>query len=67
MLRTERNTEAMGKKVLTAAAYILQAPTTMLQAYFEHGQWWITRLDNCAQYSVVDAEGGNSYDGFDLE
>jgi hypothetical protein len=36
-------------------------------AFFEHGQWWITCMTTGAQWSVVDAEGGNSRDGFDFE
>jgi hypothetical protein len=37
------------------------------QADFEHGQWWITDLESGAQWSVVDATGGRSVDGFDFE
>lgn len=34
--------------------------------HFEHGQLWITGT-NGANYSVVDAEGPGSVDGFDFE
>lgn len=34
---------------------------------FEHGQWWVTDLDTGAQWSVCDAEGDDSVDGFDFE
>jgi hypothetical protein len=33
---------------------------------FEHGQLWIIG-QNGAQFSVVDAKGGPSVDGFDFE
>ena len=33
---------------------------------FEHGQLWITRIDGAA-WSVCDAVGGPSVDGFDFE
>ena len=35
-------------------------------AVFEHGHWWVT-LGSAMTYSVVDAEGGESVDGFDFE
>lgn len=65
MLKTETNTYAMQKRVLSAARKILKR--RILQADFEHGQWWITNVATGAQWSVVDAEGGHSVDGFDLE
>lgn len=37
------------------------------QANFEHGQWFVTCTACGAQWSVVDAEGGSSVDGFDFE
>jgi hypothetical protein len=37
------------------------------QCDFEHGQWWVTDLDTGAQWSVCDAEGPGSTDGFDFE
>jgi hypothetical protein len=69
MLKTERNTPAMGKRIATAARKILGIRKG-INVDFEHGQWWVSviggRLDG-AQYSVVDAEGPNTVDGFDLE
>ena len=38
-----------------------------LSVDYEHGQWWVTILETGAQYSVVDAEGGDSIDGYDFE
>jgi hypothetical protein len=64
MLQTETNTPAMGARVLRAAKRILKTRTAT--AHFEHGQWWIL-LPSGAAYSVVDAEGCGTVDGFDLE
>jgi hypothetical protein len=65
-LKTEMNTLAMEERILRAAHTVL-APMTNLCADFEHGQWWITARDTGAQWSVVDASGGRSVDGFDFE
>lgn len=37
------------------------------RAFFEHGHWWVEVIGSGAQYSVVDAAGGRSIDGFDFE
>ena len=63
MLNTETNTKAMMERIKKAARKSLHV--RQVQADFEHGQWWIT-LENGAQYSVVDAEGGPAIDGFDF-
>lgn len=34
---------------------------------FEHGQWWVNHILTGACWSVVDASGGSSVDGFDFE
>jgi hypothetical protein len=65
MLKTERNTPAMKRRILKAAHKSLKRRN--LCADFEHGQWWITHLSTGAQWSVVDAEGGPAVDGFDFE
>ena len=69
MLKTETNTPVMAKRVISAARKILGIRKG-IQADFEHGQWWVSivggRLGG-AQYSVVDAEGIGTVDGFDLE
>lgn len=64
-LKTETNTPAMEERILeAAAAYGL--PLDM-SADFEHGQWWVTDRNTGAQWSVIDASGGRSVDGFDFE
>ncbi len=68
MLKTEQNTPQMEKKVLTAARKHFEQRKG-ITANFEHGQWWITR-DNGGEfenYSVVDAEGPGTINGFDFE
>lgn len=64
-LKTETNTNAMERRIRSAARTALGH--RRLQADFEHGQWWMTDLRSGAQWSVVDAEGGNSVDGLDFE
>jgi hypothetical protein len=64
-LKTETNTPEMWKRVLAAARKKLQKNN--LSAGFEHGQWWIIHVMTGAQWSVVDAEGPGSVDGFDFE
>lgn len=53
-------------KVKEAASQILGVPGEYISTTFEHGNWWVT-LPNGAVYDVVDAEGGSSVNGFDLE
>lgn len=71
MLKCETFTPAIGKRVRHAATVVLETPFKHIQPNFEHGQWWVTVVGNTrlsgAQYSVVDAEGGNAVDGFDFE
>lgn len=69
MLKTEQNTPAMEQSVLSAAKKHFRQRKN-IHAYFEHGQWWITRAnesDFTKNYSVVDAEGAGTTDGFDFE
>jgi hypothetical protein len=66
VLQTEQNTRPMGKRVLAAARRVLGNGQSY-QAGFEHGQWWVSVLGSGAQYSVVDATGANTYDGFGFE
>lgn len=65
MLKTEQNTPQISKKIKAAAVKRFGRRSNP-QPWFEHGQWWITFV-NGANYSVVDAEGGSSIDGFDFE
>jgi hypothetical protein len=64
MLNTEKNTSTIRKRITRAAHK--HFGSTGNNADFEHGQWWITRRDG-SQYSVVDAEGPGTIDGFDFE
>ncbi len=74
MLKTEINTPEMRDRVLAAArerfsgndeevGYPCFAPVV----FYEHGQWWVENTDTGEFWSVVDAEGGDSIDGFDFE
>ena len=65
MLKTERNTPEMAARVLEAARAYFDRED--LQVDFEHGQFWVSDVTSGAQYSVCDAEGGDSVDGFIFE
>ena len=64
-LRTETNTQKVRWQVYDAARVILG--NNNITTVFEHGQWWICDPNTGAQWSVCDAEGGDSIDGFCLE
>lgn len=67
-LKTETNTAAMERRVVSAAQDHPETWTHGLwDASFEHGQWWVTCGSCGAQWSVCDATGGQSVDGFDFE
>ena len=69
MLKTERNSRNMEKRVLRAFHKASVGGATRdnrAHAVFEHGQWRIT-MDDGAQFSVCDAIGGSTVDGFDFE
>lgn len=68
-LKTETNTPEMEERVLDAAnaSALGDSHKHGLASAFAHGQWWVTCVDCGAQWSVVDATGGNSVDGFDFE
>ena len=65
MLNTETNTRKMKQRITDAATGALGL--ARFQTDFEHGQWWLTDLDSGAQWSVCDAEGQDSIDGFSFE
>lgn len=67
MLKSETNTRAIERRVLRAFRAIYSARRATLQATFEHGQWWITNQSTGSQWSVVDATGNRSFDGFAFE
>ena len=67
-LKTEIDTPKMQSRIeraWNASAY--SRIDMRYQFDFEHGQWWVTELESGRQWSVVDAEGGQSIDGFDFE
>jgi hypothetical protein len=64
-LKTEQNTFEMAKKIVVAANKHFK--TRSMKAVFEHGQWWVYNTNSYAQYSVVDAEGPGTTNGFDFE
>lgn len=66
-LRSETNTREMGTRVLEAAHEALAISKTDLIASFGYGQWWITQSSTGAQWSVVDAIGFETVDGFGFE
>ena len=65
MLKTETFTRTMERRVLGAARELLGQ--ARYRADFEHGQWWVTNRTTGAQWSVVDAEGPGTANGFDFE
>lgn len=75
-LKTETNTPEMEERVFEAFSChdasaqlnldIDSEDQDIYDAVFEHGQWWISASTG-AQWSVVDATGGTSVDGFDFE
>lgn len=68
MLKTETNTAKIERAILAAARVHSETETHgFFTAAFEHGQWWLTCGSCGAQWSVVDAEGGDSVDGFGFE
>ena len=74
MLKTEQNTSVMEKKVLTSARKCFKGYSiedNRIFAIFEHGQWWVRFYDEQEErdrtYSVCDAEGTGTFNGFDFE
>jgi len=65
MLKTETNTPEMESRIRTAFA-TLHLPMEF-DTDFEHGQWWVTAHTSGRQWSVVDADGPGSVDGFGFE
>jgi hypothetical protein len=66
MLNSEINTPEMHDRIYAAASLYDEFNHEGIYLNFEHGQWWVI-LSNGATYSVVDAVGGKSIDGFDFE
>lgn len=59
------NEPAIERRVLKAARYRLGKGT--YQADFEHGQWWVTKRETGAQWSVVDCQTQAGVDYLDFE
>lgn len=72
MLKCETNTPEMRERIADAFevsdAHALAGfqDNDFTNVVFEHGQWWVI-ASNGASWSVVDACGGTSIDGFDFE
>lgn len=67
-LKTETDTPEMEERVRAAfVAWDGFGHGGKFSADFEHGQWWITVRGSGRQYSVHDAECGDSVDGFSFE
>jgi hypothetical protein len=74
MLKTEVNTQMMKDRILFAAKDRFSGndetvgyPFFLPSVFYEHGQWWVENTETGETWSVVDAEGGSSIDGFDFE
>lgn len=65
-LKTEIDTVEMGVRVGLAFSAWSSTEEDDSTPFFEHGQWWIEDK-NGAQWSVVDAIGGDAVDGFSFE
>lgn len=67
-LKTETNTSTMRARIMRAfRAHFNLGQQHGPACHFEHGQWWVVNTITGAQWSVVDAEGPGSTDGFDFE
>ena len=67
ILPSQKPSARMGLRVIRAAKSILRRHRRTLGAVFEHGHWWVTCSECGGNWDAVDAEGGNSVDGFDFE
>lgn len=66
-LKCETETVGMHKKIRSAFRW--WSRIRFFECYFEHGQWWVivTLPETTRTFSVVDACGGDSVDGFGFE
>lgn len=62
MLRTEQNNSDVERDVI--AAFDAEHGHTIVEAVFEHGQWWVIEITTGAAWSVCDA---NTPSGFCFE
>ena len=67
-LLTSRNEPEIDRRIKLAAHVLLDANRyTTLSTHFEHGHWWVLDRVTGAGWSVEDAEGPGSEDGFCFE
>lgn len=67
-LQTEQNTRTVERRI--RVAFRAWAHRRTFATVYEHGQWWVLADDRDGErltYSVVDASGPGSTDGFDFE
>jgi len=68
-LKCETETKAMERRI--RGSFRSWSRHRSFCSHFEHGQWWIIDSDTANRegrtYSVVDATGGDSVDGFGFE
>lgn len=67
MLKCETNTPQMEKRIGDAFDARFPQYKGDCNVDFEHGQWWVNHIFTGAAWAVVDAEGGDSVDGFSFE
>lgn len=73
-LKSDINSPAMEKKILTSAKKFFNGYPVegkKIHTIFEHGHWWVRWYDENSEedrtYSVIDAEGIGTCNGFDFE
>jgi len=68
-LKTEQNTRTIERSI--RGAFRAWAHQRVFNTVFEHGQWWViqpeTKHDDGGTFSVCDATGGDSVNGFSFE
>jgi hypothetical protein len=68
LLKSEQNTPEMEQEVdRLIASHPVTETHKQVASVYEHGQWWAVCGSCGAIWSVVDAEGGMSAGGLDLE
>ena len=69
LLPSQTETPAVEKRIMKAAA--TRFPRMKKETFFEHGHWWLRVVgkgdEDDRTFDVVDAEGGQSINGFDFE
>ena len=67
-MKCETPTQATRKRIVAAGRKFYPG-ASLVDAVFEHGQWWVQVDDGLGFYnfSVCDAEGPGTFDGFSFE